>query len=622
MNSAGTLWVFAIMFIICADIVASNLFRYPLRGVAEAVGYSLAGAVFLQLAHTLHVGRFVRAEMLIEPLERHHPAVAAIFQVVFSLAGVSVFCMIVYGAYVELLDAWPDLTFGVEGEFTILVWPLRLIVMLGAAAVAIKYLILSLEAADAVARHCRHVWSDEGGRRVAWGYLLVLVAIVAMIGATAVSGFEKTQIGALSFVGMLLLIFAGLHIGIALIILGFAGIWMMMGDPTVAFNTVKLASNEYLREYFFGVIPLFVLMGLLINETDVGRDTFNVARWAFRRIKGGLGIATIAANALFAAITGSSIASAAVFTKIATPHMINHGYTAKFAVGTVAGSSVLGMLIPPSLLLIVYGFVAEQSVGILFIAAIVPGLLLATAMAVAVFAMALFWPGFVGTPTVDGLVHENVVSASIKLLPIVLLIVIVLGGIYGGFYTPVEAGAVGAAGALIIGLIKGRLTWDRLWRVLIETGHVTVAILFLILAANIYGRMLALSGFPQTLGAMIGAADLGLYGFMTLYVLIVLLLGMFLESISLMLIVLPLTIPIVTGLGSDLIWFGIVTVIAVEMGLLTPPLGLSVYVVRSTIDDPRVTLNQIFVGAAPYVVIMFLVTVLLILFPKLALVFV
>jgi len=236
-----------------------------------------------------------------------------------------------------------------------------------------------------------------------------------------------------------------------------------------------------------------------------------------------------------------------------------------------------------------------------------------------VFAMAHLWPAFVGNPSVDDMAEENLASAAVKLLPIAALITLVLGGMYGGFYTPVEAGAVGAAGALVIGLVRRRLTWARLWTVLVETGHVTVAILFLILAANIYGRMLALSGFPQMLSSLIADANMGYYTFMAVYVLMVLVLGMFLESISLMLIVLPLTLPIVSGFGGDLIWFAIVSVIAVEMGLLTPPLGISVYVVRSTINDPRVTLNQVFIGAAPYVAIMLAVTVTLIAFPKISL---
>ena len=214
----------------------------------------------------------------------------------------------------------------------------------------------------------------------------------------ATGDFSKVQVGLFSLVGMLIVIFMGIHIGVGLILLGFAGIWMMMGSPDIAINMVKLASNEFLRNFFFGVIPLFVLMGLVVNESDIGGDTFDVARWLLRRVKGGLGVATVTANAIFAAITGSSIASAAVFTKVAAPHMIKHGYTPKFAVGTVAGSSVLGMLIPPSLLLIIYGFVAEQSVGLLFLAAVIPGIILALAMGLGIIAMAHFWPSYVGQP--------------------------------------------------------------------------------------------------------------------------------------------------------------------------------------------------------------------------------
>ena len=621
MNSVGTLWVFAIMFFILADIIARSGFNSPLRGVPELVAYSLAGAVFLQLAHSLHVNRFARAEMFIEPMEKNRPIAAGVFNTIFSFAGAFVFALIAYGTYFKFLEAWPDLKFGVEGDFTILVWPLRAVIFVGALAVAIEYLLRAFVHVGHTTTAIQEYRKSDGESSIGIPQMLLLAGIFALILVVAVSDLSKTQVGALSLVGMLLLIFSGVHIGIALITLGFIGIVIIFGgDTRIAVNTVKLASNEFLRNYFFGVVPLFVLMGLLVNESDIGKDTFNVARWGLRKVKGGLGIATVIANAIFAAITGSSIASAAVFTKVATPQMMNHGYSAKFAVGTVAGSSVLGMLIPPSLLLIIYGFVAEQSVGVLFIAAVIPGIILASAMGLAIIAMAHFWPSYVGNPTHDDLEDENIASASWKLMPIVVLIFAVMGGIYGGIFTPVEAGAVGAAGALIIATLKRRLTWGKLWRVLTETGHTTVSVLFLILAANIYGRMLALSGFPQAIGEFIGNADVGFYGFMLLYILVVIVLGMFLDSISLMLIVLPLVLPIVESFGQDLIWFGIVTVIAVEMGLLTPPLGIAVYVVRSTIDDARVTLNDIFIGAFPYVIIMLLVTILLIAFPSLSLV--
>lgn len=619
LNSAGTIWIFALMFLICADIIGRAAFNAPIRGVAEIVGYSLIGAVYLQLAHSLHVGRFARAEMFIEPLKIDRPITASLFQIIFAIGGMIVFGLIAFGAVIKFDEAWPDLKFGVEGDFTVLVWPLRLTILTGSVMVAVKYLSLLIDNLIEIRQLIilRRPQTEKEPLRLY--YLLIVLGLFVGGYLVATGNYSNVAIGSFSLIGMLIVIFMGIHIGVGLILLGFAGIWMMMGTPTIAINMVKLASNEFLRSYFFGVIPLFVLMGLVVNESDIGNDTFDVARWALRKVKGGLGVATVVANAIFAAITGSSIASAAVFTKVAVPHMIRHGYTPKFAVGTVAGSSILGMLIPPSLLLIIYGFVAEQSVGLLFLAAVIPGLIMASAMAFGIIAMAHFWPSYVGEPSTDENVDLNISDAAWLVLPILILVFAVLGGIYGGLFTPVEAGAVGAAGALIIATAKRRLTWTKLWRVLLETGHTTVSVLFLILAANIYGRMLALSGLPQSVGELIGGANLGFMGFMTLYIILVVILGMFLESISIMLIILPLVLPIVQAFGGDLVWFGIVTVIAVEMGLLTPPLGIAVYVVRSTITDNSITLNQIFAGAFPYVIIMLAVTILLIAVPDISL---
>lgn len=618
-NSIGSVWIFGLMFLICAEVISRAGFDTPIQGVPEIVGYSLVGAVFLQLAHSLHVGRFSRAEMFLEPLTAKRPIVAAIFNAVFELIGAAVFALIAYGAWNKFQEALPDLKFGVEGIFTILVWPLRLIVLIGSILVALKYLMLLVENIALAVRLLRRRFLASDNRPVGWPFLLIIGLIGLAIYGVATGEFTNKQVGALSFIGVLVVVFTGIHIGVGLIFLSFIGIWIIMGNPNVAINTIKLASNEFLRNYFFGVVPLFVMMGLLVSESDIGKDTFDAARWLLKKVKGGLGVATVLANAVFAAITGSSIASAAVFTKVAVPQMISHGYSPKFAVGTVAGSSVLGMLIPPSLLLIIYGFIAEQSVGRLFLAAVVPGLILAGVMSLAIIAMAHFWPGYVGKASQDHYDDENFRTASIKIAPIIVLVLSVMGGIYGGLFTPVEAGAVGAAGALVIALIKRRLTWRKLWNVLLDTGHTTVSVLFLILAANIYGRMLALSGFPQSVGEFITTANLGFLAFMACYVLLLILFGMFLDSVSIMLIILPIVLPVMVSFGGDLVWFGIITVIAVEMGLLTPPLGIAVYVVRSTINSKDITLNDIFIGAFPYVVIMLAVTILLIVMPGISL---
>lgn len=623
MNSIGTLWVFGMMLIICADIFSRNVLNHPLNGVPEIIAFSIAGTIYLQLANTLHAGRFTRAELFIDWLEVKRPFAGRVFNSIFNLFGIIVFLIMVQGFWGEFSDAWNENEIaGVPGVVTFIVWPFYLILLVGAVATGIEFFLRFAREIVGAGRTFRKPLDRDSVAKPGYGWLIAIAAFAIVIYLLTTVELSNAQIGVLSIICMLILIYAGMPIGIALIVLGFCGIWMMKGNTAIAERMLPQAGAEYMKNYFFGVVPLFVLMGLLVAASDVGKETFQVARWALRRVRGGLGIATVAANAVFAAITGSSIASAAVFTRVATPEMMAQGYTARFSVGVVAGSSVLGMLIPPSLLFIVYAFIAEQSVGVLFIAAIVPGLILSVAFALLILAMATWKPEWVGDVKAmqDRAVDdETIKSAFLKLFPIISLVVLVIGGIYGGIFTPTEAGAAGAFGALVIGLLKRKLDWKTLWGVLVETGHITVSILFLILAANIYSRMLALSGLPQQMGGYVGDS---FTVFIIVYVLILILLGMILDSISIMLIILPLALPSLAVFGGDPIWFGVITVIAVEIGLLTPPLGITCYVVKSTLNDNRITLNQIFLGAMPFAFIMLLVTILLIAVPEISLIFV
>jgi tripartite ATP-independent transporter DctM subunit len=434
---------------------------------------------------------------------------------------------------------------------------------------------------------------------------------------------EPTLIGLVSVAIMLVLIYAGMHVGIALSLLSFVGVWMIRGDATVAANLLALAASDAISDYVFGVVPLFVLMGLLVAVADIGKDSFEVANQIFRRVRGGLGIATVAANAVFAAITGISIASAAVFTKVAVPEMLRHGYSARFAVGVVAGSSVLGMLIPPSLLLILYGVLTEKSVGDLFVAGIIPGIVLAIAYSIGILLMGRFTPGFVGGRIVAGTEQAAPLMSAgemaARIMPVVALVVLVLGGLYAGLFTPTEAGAVGAAGALVLAIIKRKLSRAALWQVLVETGRITASICFLIIAAQLYSRMLAVSGVTELLRALTVSTGLGFPGLLTIFVLVVLLLGTILDSSSIMLITIPLVLPALVSFNVDLIWFGIVTLLAVEIGLLTPPFGIAVFVIKATLGNSSpITLNDIFAGALPFAAIMLGVLLLVIAFPWLA----
>lgn len=434
------------------------------------------------------------------------------------------------------------------------------------------------------------------------------------------------QIGYLSVLGIVLLIYSGMHVAVALALLSFLGVLLIKDNYTIASKMLALAASDSISGYIFGVVPLFVLMGMFIAVSGIGKDTFDVAHRLFRGVRGGLGIATVVANAVFAAVTGISIASAAVFTKVAVPEMIRHGYSPRFAVGVVVGSSVLGMLIPPSLLLILFGILTETSIGDLFKAGIMPGLLLSAAYCIAILVMAYRFPKDAGGGNRQADSGEGpnitVFEALLKILPIAMLIALVLGGIYAGWFTPTESGAVGALGALLLALGKRQLDWTKLWQVLVETGHVTVAILFLLIAANMYGRMLAMSGIIGSIESLFGESGLGLYSVLTIYLAIILLAGMFLDSTSILMIMVPLIYPVMRGFGVDFVWFGIVTVIAVEVGLITPPFGIAAFVVKSTLDDQRIGLNEVFRGALPYVLMMVIVLALVVIFPQISLVLV
>jgi len=432
------------------------------------------------------------------------------------------------------------------------------------------------------------------------------------------------EIGLISVLAILALIYAGLYVPVALGIVSFASVWVLRDSLEAPVYLLTLAASDSIEDYIFGVIPLFVLMGLLVSQSDLGKDVYAVAHHLLRRLRGGLGVATVAANAAFAAITGVSIASAAVFTRVSVPEMRRFGYNPRFAVGVVAGSSVLGMLIPPSVMLIIYALITEQSVADLFTAGIVPGIILAIAYSVAIVAMATFFPRYIGGqhasgPTAAQPGRMSALELTRMTSPLVVLVLLVLGGIYGGFFTPTEAGAVGALGALVIALIKRRLDRTTMWKVLVETGHITASILLLIVAATMYSRMLAMSGLPNELGEWIAQADMGLYSILAIYVVLLILMGTILDTTSIILIMVPLFLPIMDPYNINLIWFGIVTIVGAEIGLLTPPLGIACYVIKTTLPDDDIELFDIFAGAFPFAVIMLIVLILLIAFPTLSL---
>jgi C4-dicarboxylate transporter, DctM subunit len=426
---------------------------------------------------------------------------------------------------------------------------------------------------------------------------------------------DPTTIGLLSVGALFALILIGFHVGVALMATSFVGVYLLTGRFSVAATLLKTTAFSAIADYVFAVIPLFILMGLLTTASGATRELFTAAETLLKRLRGGVGIATVAANAVFAAITGVSVASAAVFSKLAIPEMQRLRYNLRFSLGIVASSSLLGMLIPPSILMIVYAVITEQSVGRIFAAGIVPGLIVAVALSTSIWAMATWRRQLAGAAEIADHNPHDAFSA-LRPWPIYLLIVLVLGGIYGGFFTPTEAGAIGAFGALCILAARRKFTGRGALELLLETGKASASIFFLLIAASMYSRMLTLSGLPAWITGQVSTLELAPVFVLLAFLVLLLVLGMILDSVSILLLTVPIIVPVAVSLGYDPIWLGIILILTIELGLLTPPFGMVVFAMKSALP-PEVSLEDIFLGALPFFFVLLLVVAVLIAVPQL-----
>ena len=439
----------------------------------------------------------------------------------------------------------------------------------------------------------------------------------------------EVNIAVLLIACLIALVAIGVHIAIALGMTSALGIFLVTGSDIYAFRTVQtmLAATAYeaIRDYVFAVIPLFLLMGEFISKSGTVTDVYRGINRMLRRLPGRLAIATVFGNALFSFVTGVSIASAATFSRIAYPEMKRFGYHKGFALGAVAGSSCLGMLIPPSVLMIVWGILTEQSIGQLFAAGVFPGLLLMTLFIIYVFGMAIVKPSVVGAGSIDNNkadIEDNNVSTNqfiISLLGIITVIVAVLGGIWFGVFSPTEGAGAGAFIGLILALLKGMRYRDFIDAIL-SVGKTSAPILLLLVAASLYSRTLAMTGMANAIESLFIGSGLATWAIIAIMVLIWFALGMIIDSISIMLLTAAIFSPIAVKIGFDPIAFAIIAIIAIEAGLLTPPFGLLVYTVKSAIQDidPEMNVMTIFKSSTPYWIIMLIGMVLIVIFPGIA----
>lgn len=426
---------------------------------------------------------------------------------------------------------------------------------------------------------------------------------------------------------LFVLVLLGVHVAIALGMTSIVGIFLVTGKWRIVEATLASTAAEAMRDFTFAVIPLFMLMGEFIGKSGAIKDIYQAINRGIKALPGRLAVATVIGNTIFSFVTGVSIASAAAFSRIAYPEMKAHGYHRGFALGAIAGSSCLGMLIPPSVLMIVWGILTEQSIGQLFLAGILPGVLLASLYMLYIIGSAILRPELVGeavarTQLIDKLpVDESVETSAGQVLfsiaGMVFIIAGVLGGIWFGIFTPTEGAGAGAALALLFAIAKG-MRKKQLLEAIFSVGKTAAPILILLLAAALYSRTLAMTGVTSAIQDFFLNSGLEPWMILALIVFVWFLLGMVIDSISIMLLTVPIFEPLATALGFDRIAFAVIGILAIEAGLLTPPFGLLVYTVKAAIHDSAVSVSQIFKSSVPYWLIMLIGIVSIFMFPEIA----
>jgi len=421
---------------------------------------------------------------------------------------------------------------------------------------------------------------------------------------------DALLLGALSVIGLLVLIVLGVHVGIAMGMIGFFGIAIVQGSFQVAIGALGATPYSVVMSFVLTALPVFLLMGLFAMYAGITEDAYHMGYNWLGKLPGGLSLATIAACAGFGACSGSSIATAMLFTKISVPEMRRVGYDKRFACGTTAAGGMLAMLIPPSAMLIIIGFLTDTSVAKLFIGGIFPGILLAVMYVAAILLMVLRKPQLAPMAAITISWRERFVSLR-KVWGLLVIMLFVFAGIYTGVFTPTEAGSTGALATFIMALALRKLTWPRLCEAIVDTVQTTCLLFFVIIGATIFSRFIALSGviIEGILGWRLNPLLVVL-----MFVMVYLIAGCFLDAISIFAITLPIVFPIILKLGFDPIWFGIIALMSIEMGLVTPPLGMNVYAVKAAAPED-VTLEDVFRGVFPFFLVMLAFLGVLIAFP-------
>lgn len=592
------------------DLVSRLVFRSPLTGMIELQTFMLVIMAFFSIGYTMLKNQHVTVDLITSVLPNH---VNSFLQSIFSIWGAFIFCAMGWLSASRAIEAF------VREEVADIT---RLPFWFFYAVVSLGTLLLAFALLTALFTHLSGLYQHHRIRAKFWA-LVGAIALISLAGIFSVDILKAlfgdlgtATVGIIYTMLMMVILLLGFPVAFSMAFIGLTGLMFLIGKE-VAFNVAKINTYDAVAQYFFVVIPFFLLMGFLVLHAGLGTKLYNAGVKVFGRLPGGLAIGTVAGCGGFAAICGESVAAAATMGSVSIPEMKKYNYDDSLATGSVAAGGTLGILIPPSIGFVVYGIITEQSIGKMFMAGIIPGIILVMAFALAIYVQCLINPSL--GPKSPKAKPSVIIWSIIDVWPVMLLFAAVIGGIYSGILTPTEAGGIGASGALLLAMFVPEFNRRKLFAALLEATQTSAMIFTILIGIGLLGYFVTLTDIPLAFANFLKDLDVSRYLIYILILLLYLVLGMVMNIIPMMMLTLPILFPTVIGLGFDPIWFGVIMVIMMEMGQITPPIGINVFVIHGVAKKYNVSMVTIFRGIIPFVIVEILVIILLTIFPEITL---
>jgi len=597
---------FAMAIMVLVDVVLRTAFSRPITGVIELETFMLAILSFFSMAYTMRKGGHVAVDIFTDKFPLN---LKLFLDSLFPIFGMFLFGIISreYGFKVqealEISEASPSMG-----------WPLSIFYAVTSIGCALMVLVLLINyltnQADLLKKSTRAWWLT---------FLVLLVAVGVLVSPWLLTllsvEFDPSLFGILMLGVMMLLLFLGLPVGFTMGLVGILGTWYLT-DLETSLGIVRISVYEAVANYFLCAVPFFVLMGFLCLKSGISKSLYNTAYKWFGQLPGGMAIATIFGCGGFAAICGDSMATAATMGSVSLPEMKKYKYADSLATGSVAAGGTLGILIPPSLGFIFYALITEESVGKLFAAGVIPGIMLVIGFSIMIYLRCRINPNLGPKAPATSLL-EKIISIK-NVWAIVILFILVIGGIYMGFFTPTEGGGIGVMGAFVIALTSKEFNRKEFMEALMTTTQITGMVAGIIIGVTVLGYFVTLTGIPEMMANFISTLDVSRYVLFVLILLLYLVLGMVMNIIPMIMLTLPILYPTVLALGFNPIWFGVIMVIMMEMGQISPPVGINVFVISGVAKD--VSIGKIFRGIFPFLLVEAIVIVILTIFPDIVMI--